>query len=118
MKIKNLLLGLAVLFTLGAVSCSEDDDDGGSTGGGAVAIDCATFATTDYLPLLEALTDAQEAYTEDQSKENCEAYHDALNTYIASWKAYIDKCVPQASAQFESFYAQFETSLAQLSCDQ
>ena len=52
MKIKNLLLGLTVVFALGA--CGDDDDGGGgNNGGGAIAIDCQTFVTTDYLVILE-----------------------------------------------------------------
>ena len=112
MKIKNLLLGLVVVFALGA--CSDDDDD---KGGGAVKIDCTTFVTEDYLVILEDLQAAQEAYTQDQSTENCEAYYDALDTYITSWKAYVDKCVPQASAQFNSYWATWETYFDDLDCE-
>ncbi|MEP0366061.1 MAG: hypothetical protein ABJN36_14895 [Cyclobacteriaceae bacterium] len=112
MKLKNLLLGLVIVVALGA--CSEDDEPKKS--GGAISIDCQTFVTTDYLVILEDLQDAQAAYLEDQSTENCQAYYSALDTYVESWKAYVNKCVPQASAQFETYWATWETYFDDLNC--
>lgn len=114
MKIKNLLLGLSIVFALGA--CSEDEDAEPESGG-AIGIDCTTFITEDYLAILEDLTDAQEVYVDNPTTENCQAYYAALNTYIKSWKAYIDECVPQASAQFESYWSTYETYLSDLNCE-
>jgi hypothetical protein len=113
MKLKNILLGLVVVFALGA--CSEDEEPKKS--GGSIAIDCQTFITTDYLTILEDLQEKQTAYSEDQSVANCQAYYASLDTYIESWKAYVNKCVPQAAAQFESYWATWESSFSQLTCE-
>lgn len=63
---KNLFLSIAVVAIIGFSSCSSDDDDGGKS--------CAQLTTE--------ISDAAEAYVEDQSEANCNAYKAAIQAYI------------------------------------
>ncbi|MFT6867765.1 MAG: hypothetical protein ACJA08_002609 [Cyclobacteriaceae bacterium] len=114
MKLKNLLLSFGIIVLL--ASCGKDDEPKKSEGG-AIAIDCQTFVTTDFQTLLDDLTEKSTAYSEDQSTENCKAYYASLNTYISSWKGYVNKCVPEYAAQFETYWATWEASFTGLTCE-
>lgn len=113
MKFKILALGLLVTFA--SFSCGGDDEEE-KKNAGAIAINCETFFTTDYLPLLEDLQDAAEAYAEDQSVENCQTYYDATVVYIESWKEFVEKCYPDLLDTYESYWSTWEDYQDDLTC--
>ncbi|MEO9475560.1 MAG: hypothetical protein ABJG41_08495 [Cyclobacteriaceae bacterium] len=115
MKLKILLLGLVIVVALGA--CSEDDEP--TKSGGAVAVNCNTFFTEgEYEALLEDLEAKGDAYEQDQSVENCQAYYASINTYISTWQKYVDKCVPaEAAATFNTYWSIYESYFDDLNCE-
>lgn len=112
MKLKNLMLGLVLAVTLAACGDDEDDDKGGSAN-----INCQTFVTTDYLPLLEDLQETAAAYSADPSTANCQAYIASVEAYVEAWKGFVSKCYPDLEETYKTYWETWENSLANTSCN-
>lgn len=114
MKIKNLLLGLTIVFALGA--CGDDEDDNGGSSG---AVNCQT-AFINLGTFSQAVLDAQDDYSMDDSPANCNAYKDALNEFIDEFESAVDNCddpvIAAQLATFDTFADQYRSIIAMLTC--
>lgn len=108
MKLKNLILGLALAFVF--VACGEDEDD--KKGG----VDCSTYGT-EIQTLVTDITTAATNYGTDPSVANCNAYFDALEAYIDGIEAYINKCVPDQAALYQSSLDTYRAYTEDLTCN-
>ncbi len=110
MNLKNLLFGLVFAVALAACGDDEEKDNGGS-------VNCETFVTTDYIPLLEDLQETATAYSTDPSTENCQAYVASVNSYVDAWKGFVSKCYPQLEESYKTYWETWENSLANTTCN-
>lgn len=110
MKIKTLLLGLVVVFALGA--CSEDEDDNGGSG----SVNCFTVLQ-DLSTYAQAIQATQEAYQTDDTAANCIAWVESIEDYIDAVEAAVAGCddptISAALAAYTSNLAIFKTELTE-----
>jgi hypothetical protein len=112
MKNWTYLFGMLFVFmTFSLVSCNKDNGDSG--------FNCTeTFQFSQYIQdETDALIDANAAYLQNPTTENCENYRQALNAYIDEAERVEDCARQRGQAQgFEQAIAEARQDIEDLEC--
>ncbi|MEM1216515.1 MAG: hypothetical protein AAGJ82_12560 [Bacteroidota bacterium] len=110
---KNLFFFFALALTLAlSTGCGGDDDDGVNITPG-----CTEMAFTQAVQdAVQSLNDATQAYVNDQSTANCDAWKAAAQNYLDEVKRFENCATLNTRQDFRDAVREAEESLANTTC--